>query len=65
MVFYTTTLGLCQAYASIVFQKDYNYLCEMKTIIAYNYLFQSKIIQDDKVFMEEKTNELAPQPRPL
>jgi hypothetical protein len=31
----------------------------MKTIIAYNYLFRSKIIQDDKVFMEEKRNELA------
>jgi hypothetical protein len=31
----------------------------MKTIIAYNYLFQFKIIQNDKVFMEEKTNELA------
>jgi hypothetical protein len=31
----------------------------MEAIIAYNYLFQSKIVQDDKVFMEEKTNELA------
>jgi hypothetical protein len=31
----------------------------METIIAYNYLSQSRIIQDDKVFMEEKTNELA------
>ena len=59
MVFYTAILWIFQIYVPIVFQKDYNYLCEMKTIIAYNYLFRSKIIQDDKVFMEEKTDELA------
>jgi hypothetical protein len=59
MVFYTATFWIYKSYRSIVFQKGYNYLCEMKTIIAYNYLFRSKIIQDDKAFMEEKTNALA------
>jgi hypothetical protein len=43
----------------IVFQKDYNYLCDIETIIAYNYLFQFKVLQIYKACIAEKTNELA------
>jgi hypothetical protein len=59
MVFYTTTPWLYPIYEPIVFRKNYNYLREMETIVAHDYLFQLKTMQDDKVLVEETTNERA------
>ena len=57
MVLYTTTPWLYPTYAPVVFQKNYHYLREMETIVAHDYLFQLKTVQDGKVFVEETTNE--------
>jgi len=59
MVFYTTTPWLYPTYAPVVFQKNYHYLREMETIVAHDYLFQLKTMQDGKVFVEETTNEVV------
>jgi hypothetical protein len=59
MVFYTTTPWLYPTYAPVVFQKNYHYLREMETIVAHDYLFQLKTVQDGKVLVEETTNERA------
>jgi hypothetical protein len=59
MVFYTTTPWLYPTYAPIVFRKNYNYLREMETIVAHDYLFQFKTVQDGMVLVEETTNETA------
>ena len=59
MIFYTTTPWLYPTYAPIVFQKNYNYLQEMETIVAHEHLFQLKTVQDGKVLVEETTNEAA------
>jgi hypothetical protein len=59
MVFYTTTPWLYPIYAPIVFQKNYHYLREMETIVAHDYLFQFKTVQDGKVLVEETTNATA------
>src|SRR5262245_41970769 len=40
MVFYTTTPWLYPIYEQIVFRKNYNYLREMETSVAHDYLFQ-------------------------
>jgi hypothetical protein len=59
MVFYTTTPWLYPTYEQIVFRKNYNYLRDMETIVAHDYLFQFKAMQDGKVLVEETTNETA------
>jgi hypothetical protein len=59
MVFYTTTPWLYPTYEQIVFRKNYNYLREMETIVAHDYLFQFKSVQDGKVLVEETTNTRA------
>jgi hypothetical protein len=59
MIFYTTTPWLYPTYTPIVFQKNYNYLREMETIVAHEHLFQLKTVQDGKVLVEETTNEAA------
>jgi hypothetical protein len=59
MVFYTTTPWLYPTYAPIVFQKNYHYLREMETIVAHDYLFQLKTVQDGTVLVEETTNATA------
>jgi hypothetical protein len=59
MVFYTTTPWLYPTYAQIVFRKNYNYLREMETIVAHDYLFQFKTMQEGKVLVEETTNEIV------
>jgi hypothetical protein len=59
MVLYTTTPWLSPTYAPVVFQKNYHYLREMETIVAHDYLFQLKTMQDGKVMVEETTNETA------
>jgi hypothetical protein len=59
MVFYTTTPWLFPIYEPLVFRKNYNYLREMETIVAHDYLFQLKTMQDDKVLVQETTNERA------
>ena len=59
MVFYTTTPWLYPTYAPVVFRKNYHYLREMETIVAHDYLFQLKTVQDSKVMVEETINETA------
>ena len=59
MVFYTTTPWLYLTYEQIVFRKNYNYLRDMETIVAHDYLFQFKAVQDGKVLVEETMNERA------
>jgi hypothetical protein len=59
MVFYTTTPWLYPTYEQIVFRKNYNYLREMETIVAHDYLFQIKTIQNGTVLVEETTNATA------
>jgi hypothetical protein len=59
MVFYTTTPWLYPTYEPIVFRKNYNYLREMETIVAHDYLFQFKTVQDGIVLVEETTNATA------
>ena len=59
MVFYTTTPWLYPTYEPIVFQKNYNYLREMETIVAHDHLFQFKARRDGAVYVEETTNERA------
>jgi hypothetical protein len=59
IVFYTTTPWLYPIYEQIVFRKNYNYLREMETIVAHDYLFQFKTVQDGKVLVEETTNATA------
>jgi len=59
MVFYTTTPWLYLTYEQIVFRKNYNYLREMETIVAHDYLFQFKTMQDGTVLVEETMNEQA------
>jgi hypothetical protein len=59
MVFYTTTPWLYPIYEPIVFRKNYNYLRDMETIVAHDYLFQFKTVQDGKVLVEETTNATA------
>jgi hypothetical protein len=59
MVFYTTTPWLYPTYEQIVFRKNYNYLRDMETIVAHDYLFQCKTVQDGTMLVEETTNETA------
>jgi hypothetical protein len=59
MVFYTTTPWLYPLYEPIVFRKNYNYLREMETIVAHDYLFQFKARRDGTIYVEETTNETA------
>jgi hypothetical protein len=59
MVLYTTTPWLYPTYAPVVFQKNYHYLREMETIVAHDYLFQLKTVQDGTVMVEETTNATA------
>jgi hypothetical protein len=59
MVFYTTTPWLYPTYEQIMFRKNYNYLRDMETIVAHDYLFQFKTMQDGKVLVEETTNVTA------
>jgi hypothetical protein len=59
MVFYTTTPWLYPLYEPIVFQKNYNYLREMETIVAHDNLFQFKARHKDTVYVEETTHETA------
>ena len=59
MVFYTTTPWLYPIYEPIVFQKNYNYLREMETIVAHDHLFQFKARHEGTVYVEETTNERA------
>jgi hypothetical protein len=59
MVFYTTAPWLYPIYKQIVFRKNYNYLREMETIVAHDYLFQFKTMEDGKVLVQETTNEHA------
>jgi hypothetical protein len=59
MVFYTTTPWLYPTYEPVVFQKNYNYLREMETIIAHDHLFQFKAWHEGRVYVEETTNERA------
>jgi hypothetical protein len=59
MVFYTTTPWLYPTYTPIVFQKNYNYLRDMETIVAHDHLFQLKTMQDGTVMVEETTNATA------
>jgi hypothetical protein len=59
MVFYTTTPWLYPTYEQIVFRKNYHYLREMETIVAHDYLFQFKTVQDGMVLVEETTNATA------
>ena len=59
MVFYTTTPWLYPIYEPVVFQKNYNYLREMETIVAHDHLFQFKARHKDIVYVEETTNERA------
>ena len=57
MVFYTTTPWLYPIYAPIVFQKNYNYLREMETIVAHDYLFQFREKRDTRIDVNETVNE--------
>jgi len=59
LVLYTTTPWLYPTYVPVVFQKNYHYLREMENIVAHDYLFQFKMMQDGKVLVEETTNEQA------
>ncbi len=59
MVLYTTVPWLFPIYKPIVFRKNYNYLREMETIVAHDYLFQFKARREDSVYVEETTNEVA------
>lgn len=59
MVFYTTTPWLYPTYEPIVFQKNYNYLREIETIVAHDHLFQFKARHEGIVYVEETTNERA------
>jgi hypothetical protein len=59
MVFYTTTPWLYPLYEPLVFRKNYNYLREMETIVAHDYLFQFKARRDGAIYVEETTNETA------
>jgi hypothetical protein len=59
MLFYTTTPWLYPIYEPIVFRKNYNYLRDMETIVAHEYLFQVKSVEDGTVFVEETTNATA------
>jgi hypothetical protein len=59
MVFYTTTPWLYPIYKPIVFQKNYNYLREMETIVAHDHLFQFKMRREGMVYVEETTYEIA------
>ena len=59
MVFYTTTPWLYPTYESVAFQKNYNYLREMETIVAHDHLFQFKARHEGRVYVEETTNERA------
>jgi hypothetical protein len=59
MVFYTTTPWLYPTYEQIVFRKNYHYLREMETLVAHDYLFQFKTVQDGIVLVEETTNATA------
>jgi hypothetical protein len=57
MVFYTTTPWLYPTYKSLVFQKNYNYLREMETIVAHDHLFQLQELRGGEVWVVETTNE--------
>ena len=59
MVLYTTTPWLYPTYEQIVFRKNYNYLREMETIVAHDYLFQFQTVQDGQVLIAETTDERA------
>ena len=59
MVLYTTTPWLFPIYEPIVFRKNYNYLREMETIVAHDYLFQFKARREGIVYSEETTNEVV------
>jgi hypothetical protein len=59
MLFYTTTPWLYPTYAQIVFRKNYNYLREMETIVAHDYLFQFKTMQEGKILVQETTNKIV------
>jgi hypothetical protein len=61
MVFYTTTPWLYPIYEPIVFQKNYNYLREMETIVAHDHLFQFSTRRDGLVYVGETTNPRAKQ----
>ena len=61
MVFYTTTPWLYPLYEPIVFQRNYNYLREMETIVAHDHLFQFSAWRDDLVYVSETTNPRARQ----
>ena len=50
---------LYPTYEPVVFQKNYNYLREMETIVAHDHLFQFKARHKDIVYVEETTNERA------
>jgi hypothetical protein len=50
---------LYPTYAPIVFQTNYHYLREMETIVAHDYVFQLKTMQDGTVLVEETTNATA------
>lgn len=59
MVFYTTLPWLLPTYRPIVFRPNYNYLREMETIVAHDYLFQFNALRDGQVWVDETTHDMA------
>jgi hypothetical protein len=63
MVLYNTVPWLYSTYSDISFRKNYNYLRDIETIIAHEYLFQFKTISKGKIIVVEtsstKTQTLA------
>ncbi|MCW5212200.1 hypothetical protein VU04_04730 [Desulfobulbus sp. TB] len=53
MVLYSTVPWLYSIYQDVVFRKNYNYLREIETIVAHEYLFQFSTMSDGKVFVKE------------
>ena len=57
MLLYTTVPWLYGTYAPIVYQRNYNYLREMETIVAHDHLFRFSAWRGGTVYVTETTDE--------